>query len=242
MPPELLERARVSAERDAKTQEKLQARQDRYRGRGRLGAPPGGRHRALAAAWAVLSLLGLAAGVAGSFATAELGRADPLGAALGLLRVAATAALLLVALSSLPPKKYRAALLALLAAGVLLTFAQSFVGTLRSPSENAPLPPAANAIGGALFATLFSAQPWLLLGAARRRSTERLAALLLGISMGLFLFVILAQPLIRLANPGKELEVTPWDFVGMSHQLFLFLLLLSWPVVSRPLRGKAEES
>jgi hypothetical protein len=240
MPPELVERIRVAAERDARAQ--VYPAKRRGKARRGLRSPPEGRFRDLSAAFAVLSFLALAAEaalrVAGPFAAAELGRVGSPASALGLLRAAASLALLLLVVSAAPLRCYRAWLLALLAASLPLAFAHSIASALHSPNETSALPPVANAIAGALFAALLSAQPWLLLGAARRGSTEKLASLFLGIALGLTALAVLLQMLARRADPAAVPALTPLRALDMAHLLFFFLLLRTWPVLSKPIFEK----
>lgn len=247
MPPELIERARQTALRDANTQEKLEAKRVKKEKRGQRGlrTPPAGRHRILSAACAVLSLLLLAARAAlrfwGPFAAAERARAGPVGLALGLLSAAAASALLLIILLPIYPRSYRIAMPVLLGSALLLSFAQAVTISMHTSSQSAAPPPAVNAFGGALLATLLSPLPWLLLGALRRRNTEKFAALLLGIVLGITLLMAGMQLLVRLVRPETPLTISPLTAVDAAQNLFFFLLLLSWPVVSRPILWKKNK-
>ena len=243
MPPELVERARLAAERDAGSLEKREAKRAkeekrRQRGIG-LRYPPAGRHRGLSAAFGVLSLLALLAGAllsfVGPFAAAELENEGPQGRLLGLLSLAALFALLLVMLLPVPKRAYRPALLALLGAALPLHLAQGMATALhRYPEGTATMQAIPNAILGAAVVTLLSALPWLLLGAARRRNTEKLAALFLGIALSISLFGILAQLLP--ARPGQPAPdpVRPVQQINVLQNLFFLLLIVTWPVLSRP--------
>ena len=121
---------------------------------------------------------------------------------------------------------------------LLLSLAQGVATTLHSSPDPGPLPVMLYALLVALLGSLLSPLPWLLLGAARRRDTEKLAALLLGIALALSLLGTLTQLLPPRPGAAPRDPVRPVQQINILQNLFFLLLIVTWPVLSRPVLEK----
>jgi len=261
MPPELVERARVQAERDA--QSAAPGKSGRF-GRTRAQQkpvryvePPRGEHRGRSLAAAVLGALLLTGGslwqALGTRAPASRGT---LWLALWAIGQAAGLCVYLLCLfpmgnilpirnsvptsSSLPTgnkdpaekKLRRPALIAALGAHLLFGMAASVVAELRKgPGNDSPAVWITAMVIAPLLALAFAPGLWLLLGALRRKTTEKFAAFTAGVSLAVGLL-----GLILTLTGGKAATAQPpvhISALNLAQSLCFLYLIATWPVLDR---------
>jgi len=235
MPPELVERARQTAEKDAgiATRKTKKSRAD-------LTTPPEGKSRpfSLAAlAGGALLLIPVtylsATGAGGAQNLLEKGR---LWLALWLVSQAATLCAYLLCLLPLREAKRRSALVLALGAGLAFALAASAANMLRGTGGNtAPSLQIAALVVSMLLAMAVSPNLWLILGVLRRRSTEKFSALMGGINLGIGALGLLAA----LAG-GKADALTPITALSLVQGLCYLCMLISWPILDRAVLSEPE--
>jgi len=234
MPPELVERARIQAECDAVSAAPGKSRRARAKQKPvRYAEPPRGRHRGRSLAAAVLGALLLAVSslwlALGTQAPANRG---PLWLALWGAGQAATLCVFLLCLFPLRKAPRRLALIASLGAGLLFGMAASVAAELRRESDMSPAVQVTAMVIATLLALAFAPSLWLLLGALRRKTTEKFAALTAGVSFAVGLLSLLTT----LAG-GKAATADPPVCISALElvQSLCFLYLIgSWPVLECP--------
>jgi hypothetical protein len=237
MPPELVERARQTAERDAGA-----APPRAKRRRADYTKPPGGRRPlfslAALAGGALLLAVGTAlsaTGARGAQGLAEKGRP---GFALWLAGQSATLCVYLFCLLPLGRRARRPALAAALGAGLALSLAASLAAMLRGGrGKGIELLSVAFA---ALLTMAFSPNLWLILGMLRRRTTEKFSALMGSANLAVGLVGLIA------ALAGHKADrSTAFTALSLAQGLCYLALLASWPVLDRAVlpvqKGTADD-
>jgi len=226
MPPELVERARYTAEKDAKTFEPKKRRLN-------LVTPPAGKRKKLSLAALLCGVLLLAAntvlsatGANGQLAVMQKSR---LWFALWMTGQAAMLCVYLLSLLPLSKEMRRPALLTVLGTVLIANSVSGIIVSLRQEGDF----PLAFLIGMIVFSSLlilaFSPELWLMLGVLRGKTTEKLSAM-----MG---SVILLISLI-MAKRDAAAYLSALKFVqGLCYVTLLF----SWPVLERPVLSKPTE-
>jgi len=262
MPPELVERARVQAERDAQSaapgkpgrSRRARAQQKPVR----YVEPPRGEHRGRSLAAAVLGALLLSADslwqALGTRAPASRGM---LWLALWGIGQAAGLCVYLLCLfpmgnkthygNSLPMenpeptgnilptenKLRRLALIAALGVSLLFGMAASVAAELRKgPGNDSPAVWITALAVATLLVLAFSPSLWLLLGALRRKTTEKFAAFTAGVSLAVSLI-----GLILTLTGGKAATAQPPVYIAalnLAQSLCFLYLIATWPVLDRP--------
>ena len=212
VPPELIERARVAAERDAASRQQQQKKQPRRRQKAERKS-----HRGLAAVMLGLSIALLLAGVV----TRLLAEGKQRGRLAAHIAVAVLTVLVQIKLL-LPMKKFshRKALLVLLPLNLAAIYT-AYAWALRTVS-----PPAENRTSWLVMSIILtvamaalSPTLWLLFGVARGKRTERLAAVMAFVLLGIQLL-------------SRAMAVT--DVLGYVQSAAFALALLAWPVTQTP--------
>ena len=218
IPPELVERARVAAERDALTAERLARPKQKRRKREGLGAPEPRNPRfafVVAGLCAAFLLAGRAAGLLAGRSAGGLGDE---GFAVALFDWASSLFTLLLYLRFMLPVRKEAHRLAL---GVLLgcrlaSDAAFAAATALAGPERSRVP--------TLFLAALMSSPLILLlyGLLRRRSTEKAAGILQ------LLLVVTVLP-IALYN-----AFTAQNVMKLLQAGCMVFLLINWPVLAMP--------
>jgi hypothetical protein len=225
-PPELVERARTYARREAQSAEKRALAQEK-RGKRTHGAGPAGKRPGLSlgllCASAALLIAVLALNLAGPWA----GEARANRGAAGNVLYAAVGALWLLAcalfLLPWPESKAQGRKAALTVLFGLQTAAVAAMGVLQLLAGSAEAAArAGQVVFGAALLLLLSPGLWLLIGLLCGRSFERLAAL-----VQVIVALIGLTALKR--NPVPNLVV-------LLQGLVFAAFLLTWPVLTRPVR------
>ena len=221
MPPELVERARTAAERDAHSAERRTSRQKKDKR---------GRAAALAVICSGLQLAAIFFALFGR-------RTEEIKGALSLTAHLLLAVLMLlvylVFLLPWPQDERRKALAAL----TLLCCAVFFVRGAAVMRRGSAAEIVASCLG-MLILVVLSPVPWLMLGALRRKHM-RVAAVMAFLAVALALFVNAAKA----ANAQMTGEPAPdkaaaYTLLGYLQNLLLGVLLLVWPVVEQPILTK----
>ncbi|MCL2299968.1 MAG: hypothetical protein FWC27_07465 [Firmicutes bacterium] len=223
-PPELTQRALYTAQKDAGNYQAKKKRLD-------LANPPEGKHKTLSlalllggVALLVLGTVLAAAGANGQQAVMEKGR---LWYALWISGQAAKLCVFLLFLLPLEKDMRRPALFTLLGAGLVFEVASAILTTLHQQVEAQRSVLVAGTVFLVLVCLACSPSLWLLLGLARRKTSERMAALA-GCAF-LFLTVMTAGPPLYLAA------------TGILQGACYIALLFTWPVLERPVLAAPPE-
>ena len=231
MPPELIERAREYAQRDANTNP-IKGKKKRID----YAVPPKGNHWALSlatlAGGALLLVIGTFLQGTGSLALKALEDKGDLWFSLWLAGQAGTLCVYLLCLLPLDKKLRRAALV--LALSVSLAFGLAASVTTMRPGDSESISPTAQLVVilfSLLIALAFHANTWLLLGVLRRKTTEKFSALMGGITLAISLLGLLAG----LSETGALVTA-----LGIAQGLCFLCLIATWPVLDRALLPKGE--
>jgi len=231
MPPELIERAREYAQRDANTNP-IKGKKKRID----YAVPPKGNHWALSlatlAGGALLLVIGTFLQGTGSLALKALEDKGDLWFSLWLAGQAGTLCVYLLCLLPLDKKLRRAALV--LALSVSLAFGLAASVTAMRPGEQNRVSPAVQivtVIFSLLIALAFHSNTWLILGALRRKTTEKFAALMGGVNLAISFIGLLTG----LGEAGALITA-----LGIVQGLCFLCLLASWPVLNRAVLSKTE--
>jgi hypothetical protein len=228
-PPELLARQQQTAARDARSAERIAKKQRKRKGKGKVfGVPPAGKHKALALAALAVSGVGMALhavlNLVGPFAAEALRNRGALGLALYVGALAVFAGLCVVFLLPLPRR--RMLLTAVLLLQLALNTAQGVCKLLHDAPTTSASSPARGVMAtfGATILLLLSPSLWLLLGALRRKSTERFAGM--------------AQMATLLLGLGGMQAAPVLSAIALAQNAGMFLLLCTWPVLARPVLAR----
>ncbi|MDR0531195.1 MAG: hypothetical protein LBG83_03925 [Oscillospiraceae bacterium] len=243
LPPELAERARVAAARDAQTAERIAAKKTKDRDKKNRKdreppKPPEPRNPRFALA---ITLLGLALYLAREVATALAapGRA----AGVAALNYAAAACTALVYVKFLVGRRWHKPVLgALLALGLGCGVASALWSTALEPERSQ------RAIGyaSAALALILSPMFWLLYGLLRRQSAERRAGLMQLVVLIISLLSLLLGGAARLMNLAQQKPaaaeplITPERALNFFEGVALLFLLMNWPVLDRTILGEKK--
>ena len=234
MPPELIERARRYEERDANTQPPKDKKK-----RIDYTKPPKGRHRTLSlaalAGGALLLVIGAILSLIGENGTQAMLEKGRLWLALWLAGQAGTLGVYLLCLLPLG-KSRRPALVFALGAGLVFGLAASVTVMLRGDrGEASPAFQIVTVIFSLLIAMAFHANTWLILGALRRKTTEKFSALMGGVNLAISLLGLITT--LARGNADTAVLVTA---LGIVQGLCYLCLLVSWPVLDRCVLSKEE--
>ena len=235
MPPELVERARKYEERDASTkQSKVKKKRVDYtvppkakRKRFSLGALAGG---------ALLMAVSTALSATGAYGAQSVQEKGRVWLALWLAGQAFTLCVYLLFLLPMPKKPRRAALILTLGGGLAFGLAASMTNMMPVESESVSLPvQIITLIFALLLALAFSPNLWLMLGALRRKTTEKFSVLMGGINLAIGLLGLITT--LAKGNTGMGTLVTA---LNIGQGLCFLCLVASWPVLDRAVLSKGE--
>jgi len=235
MPPELLERARRYEERDANTkQPKSKKKRVDYT------VPPKGKRRGLSlgalAGGALVMAVSTALSSMGKYGARNAAEKGRLWLALWLTGQAFTLCVYLLFLLPLPKKPRRAALMLTLGAGLAFSLAASMTNMLPVESESVSLAfQLITILFALLLALAFSPNLWLMLGALRRKTTEKFSVLMGGVNLAISLLGLISA--LARGNAGVGTLVTALNLV---QGLCFLCLLACWPVLDRAVLSKGE--
>jgi len=232
LPPELVERAKITAERDAATAEKLANDAEKKQKRKSLG-PPEARNPRFAFLISGVCLLLFLAGFIESYLTKP-----PASLLENILNWVATGFSVLIYLKFMLPvfKKHHKLILGILiAVKVLCSSASTVIAAL---AETDPTKKSSSLFAAGL-ALLISPMFWLLYGIIRRQSSEKRAALIqLAVSAVLLILLLIgaiAWFINRIkGNPFNSDMFTLSRLFNLLHRTGMVLLLMNWPVLDRP--------
>ena len=233
IPPELAERARATEEKDAGTTPPAKGRKRRTD----YAVQPKGTRRGLSLALLLCAMLMMIAGTIvqatgsnGLQAVLLKGRAW---FALWVIGQAATLCIYLLCL--LPLEKELRRLLLGTALGMNLAFGVAASVAAALNQEAAGMSPALRILSiifAPLVALLFSTNMWLLLGVLRRRTAEKISALMGSVALGIVLLGLLAS---LFPSPNSGPPKTPVGVIALDllQGAFWLGLLVTWPVLDR---------
>jgi len=241
VPPELEQRAILAAEKDAGIyrSKKIQ----RKRKEKLLDSPPAGRHGKLALAFllgaALLLVLGTILAATGANGQQALQEKTQLGFALWMSCKAATLCVLLLFFLPLDQAIRRPVMFTMMCAVLIFNLAGELVGNIREVTaqaaaeamEGTPMEVlVASAVVLSLLSLAIHPDLWLLLGLARRKSREKLAAVVGCISVFGCLMMVISN-LIKPETALAPIYLTAID--GLLWGCYV-ALLFTWPVLERP--------
>jgi len=235
VPPELAQRAQYAAAKDAGVYQSKRIMKKKKEKRADFKKPPAGSHRELSLAFllggATLLVLGtilVAAGANGQQAVLDKTR---LGFGLELSGRAALLCVYLLFLLPLRRETRRPALFTMMGALLLFNGAASWVTTMRDS-------PVGFLVAGVLLTLLLTPETWLLLGLARRKTSEKLAAVM---GCGILFIIEPTNLAVALATPEKAQDPVYIIAMRVIQGACYIALLFTWPVLDRPvLAGKPE--
>ena len=235
MPPELVERSRKYEERDANTkQPKIKKKRVSFT------EPPRAKRRGFSLAALAGGALVMAVSTSlsamgnhGAQALAEKGR---VWLALWLAGQAFTLCVYLLFLLPMPKKPRRAALILTLGGGLAFGLAASMTNMMPVESESVSLAAQIITIFFALLLALaFSPNLWLMLGALRRKTTEKFSVLMGGVNLAVSLLGLVTT--LARGDTGMGTLVTA---LNIGQGLCFLCLLATWPVLDRAVLPKGE--
>jgi len=232
LPPELVERAKITAERDAATAAKLADGADKKQKRKPLG-PPEARNPRFAFVVSGICLLLFLAGSAAAYQT------DAAGSLLAqILSWVSAAFSVLIYLKFMLPvlKKHHKLILGILIAVKVLCSSAAAIITSLAETDRTKM---ASGLVAAALALAISPMFWLLYGIVRRQSSEKRAALIQLASSAILLLSLLIAAIAWLVNrlKGKPFSsdlFTLSRLFNLLHGVGIVFLLMSWPVLDRP--------
>ena len=234
MPPELTQRARYTAEKDAGIYpSKKKKKMD-------FTKPPAGKHRALSLAMLIggavllaLSTTLAASGANGEQAVLEKGR---IWYALWIIGQAASLCVYLLFLLPLSSDMRRPALFTIMGAGLLSSLGGGLTALLGQRGDYALGFVIASIVFTLLLALAFTPSVWLLLGLARRRTSERAAAVMGCVNILIQLIGLIGK-LTGSGTDSPPAYVTALDIVQCAC---FVTLLFNWPVLEQPVLKAPE--
>jgi len=219
-PPELTQRALYTAQKDAGNFQGKKKRLD-------LKKQPPGNNRTLSLAlllggalFLVVGTIVAATGANGQQAVLEKGR---LWYALWMSGQAAMLCVFLLFLLPLEKDMRRPALFTVMGAGLAFSAVGEWIGSMHITT-------AGILAVSLLLALAFTSEVWLLLGLARRKTTERLACVMGSVN----LFIGLVTLLGNLANPNMADAPIYITVLRLLQGGCFVALLFTWPVLERP--------
>ena len=232
IPPELAERAKITAERDAATAEKLANSAEKKKKRKPLG-PPETRNPRFAFIVSGICLLFFLAGYAATYLTEP-----PVGSPRKILSWIGAVFSVLIYLKFMLPvlKQHHKLILGILLAGKLICNSATAVIDALAEADAANQ---ASGLVSVVFLLLVSPMFWLLYGILRRQSSEKRAAIIQFVVFIILFLILLVTAIIWLVN---RLQGKPYDnellrlprLFSMLQGAGLALLLMNWPVLDRP--------
>jgi len=239
VPPELEQRAILTAEKDAGIYRSKKIQRKRKEKRLDFGKPPAGRNSKLALAFLLGAALFLALGtiLAATGANGQQAMQDKtqLGFALWMSGKAAVLCVLLLFFLPLDKAIRRPVMLTMILASLIFNAAGELPGAMQTAAAGATgeVPTealVAIAVVGTLLGLVFFPDAWLLLGLARRRSSEKLAAVLGCVPVLVCLLTVITD-LIKPEAAKRPVYLTAME--GLQLGCYV-ALLFSWPVLDRP--------
>jgi len=236
MPPELVERARIYDERDAKASESMR------KGRAKaVPTPPAGRNKAfsLGALTAGAGLLAVYWALAGTGANGQqaLQLRGRLWFALWMAGQAAMICIYLLYLLPLGGGLRRPALTAGLTVSLAVNIAANALLAAREEGDYSMGARIVMAIFSMLVVLAVSPNVWLLLGLLRRKTAEKRAAVLGCVGIAISLIGLIST----LASKEKAAAASQPPYltaVSIAQQLGYILLIGTWPVLDRAMLSK----
>ena len=240
-PPELTQRAILAAEKDAGIyrSKKIQ----RKRKEKLLDSPPAGRHGKLALVFLLGAALFLALGAilaaTGANGQQAMQEKTQQGFALWMSGKAAVLCVLLLFFLPLDKAIRRPMMFTMMLASLIFNAAGELIGPIRNVTADAAAVVAegvtvgvhvASLIVFTLFLLAFYPEVWLLLGMVRRKSRERLAAVLSCVTVFTFLMMVISN----LTNPETITRPVYLTVIDVLQWSCYVALLFTWPVLDRP--------
>ena len=226
VPPELVERAHATAEKDAGRKPDGSGKMGRQRVN--YAQPPAGSRRGLSLAALAGGILFLLSGtVFSAVSINSVQKTGPLAFALWMAGQVLSLCIYLLCLIPLGKKPRRALLMAAIGANLA-----SGIAALMASSEHK-----AGSIALSIFFGLFlSPNTWLLVGLLRRRTAEKLAVLMGGIFLGISFLGLVGT----LAS-GKAATPVHVTAINLAQGLCWLALLATWPVLDRAVLEKSAQ-
>jgi len=232
LPPELVERAKITAERDAATAAKLAEGSQKKKKRKPLG-PPEARNPRFAFIVSGLCLLLFLAGSVASYL-----REAPAGLPVQILNWISTGCSVLIYLKFMLPvlKKHHKLILGIPLAVKLLCGIASAVIVALAESDRTKM---TSGLAAAVLRPLINPMFWLLYGIVRRQSSEKRAGLVQLAASAVLFVSLLIVAIDWLVSHLKGTPFSNGDLFTLSrlfnllHGTGMVLLLMNWPVLER---------
>lgn len=228
MPPELTQRARYTAEKDAGIYPSKKKKKVDF------NRPPAGKHRTLSLAMLIggavllaLSTTLAAAGANGEQAVLEKGR---IWYALWIVGQAASMCVYLLFLLPLSRDMRRPALFTIMGAGLLCSLGGGLIAILSQRGDYPLGFMIATTAFTLLLALAFTPSVWLLLGLARGKTSEKAAAVMGCVNVLVQLIGLIG----KLTGSGTQTPPAYVTALDVVQCVCYVILLFNWPVLERP--------